>query len=115
MCVPVYVYVSIPHLLSRVPTEKGQKELKWVGARSRILPSGAMVRNVEYDGHPKHGQFLNLELVDVSLIRNSVLADVTKDLEMRPSWIPCGLALNPVTVSCETQRMRLRQLRHKER
>lgn len=84
--------LSIPHLFFRVPTEESQKELKWVGTGSRILSSGAILGNMEYGGHPKYT--VNSESpdpVNVILLRNGILADVIKDLEMRSSWIPCGL------------------------
>lgn len=100
MCVSVHVCthvcacvrLSIPHCLFRVPIGKVQKELTWVGAGSRILPSGAIMGNMKYGGHPKYmANSESLEPVNVILCRNSILADMIKDLEMRSSWIPRGL------------------------
>lgn len=100
MCVSVHVCthvcacvrLSIPYCLFRVPTGKVQKELMWMGAGSRILPSGAIMGNMKYGGHPKYmANSESLEPVNVILRRNSILADMIKDLEMRSSWIPCGL------------------------
>lgn len=47
-----------------------------------------MVANPKYMANSE-----SLEPVNVILLRNSILADMIKDIEMRSSWIPCGLQI----------------------